>query len=132
MDTRHIVRSGAVVVAALLLLTFAFAFAPAAPCGAPAAVKSVAPAAASAAEATATSATAAPAESAAPKAEEAKTGEAKGETPHKVGNPSQSQLADLRRAWDSIPGFDLLLIAILGLIVTVGVVGFGAFKQMKV
>ncbi len=125
MDTRHIVRSGAVIVAALLLLTFAFAFPPAAASAAEATPTS-------ATEATATSATAAPAESAAPKAEEAKPGEAKGETPHKVGNPSQAQLADLRRAWDSIPGFDLLLIAILGLIVTVGVVGFGAFKQMKV
>ena len=52
--------------------------------------------------------------------------------PHVVGHPSPSQLEDLRRAWTSIPGFDLLLVSILGVVVTVGIIGFGAFKQMKV
>ena len=139
MDIRHIARAGLVVMAAVLLVTFAFA---AAPTGAPVAVKAAfaqeaaAPVAAPAAAATA----AGTAESAEPKAEEAKEGAAaegeakaeKKEIPHVVGKPSPAQLQDLRYAWASIPGFDLLLVAILGLVVTVGIIGFGVFKQMRV
>ncbi len=123
MDTRHIVRIAAVVMVATLMLTLMFA------------------ATAFAAESTSTAATAAVGAGAAPKATEAPAEGARGEAakpgakkeiPHTVGTPSQSQLADLRRAWDGIAGFDLLLVSILGMLVTVGIVGFGAFKQMKV
>jgi hypothetical protein len=120
MDTRHIVRISAIAIVAALLLTLVVAIP------------------AFAAESTSTAATTAVGAAAAPKATEAapsegaaKAGEKK-EIPHVVGHPSTSQLEDLRRAWTSIPGFDLLLVSILGIVVTVGIIGFGAFKQMKV
>lgn len=123
MDIRHITRAGLVVMAALLLLvTFALVVAP------------VGGKAAYAQEAAKPAVTSAPAAEAAP-AEAAKEGaaaEAEAEIPHKVGNPTPAQLVDLRMAWESIPGFDLLVVGILGLVATVGVIGFGAFKQSRV
>jgi hypothetical protein len=125
MDTRHIARTATVIVVAALLMAFAFAVAPLA----------LKPAYAADATKTAT-VTAAPAqgggtEAAPAEGASAKTGEKK-EIPHVVGHPNPAQLQDLRRAWSSIPGFDLLLVSIIGLIVTVGVVGFGVYKQMRI
>lgn len=130
MDIRHISRAGLVVMAAVLLVTFALAVAPV---GVKAAFAQEAAAPAAKTTAAAATTTAAPAEGA-----EAKTGEgaegaegAEAEIPHKVGNPTPAQLEELRFAWASIPGFDLLVVAIIGLVITVGVIGFGVFKQMK-
>jgi hypothetical protein len=131
MDIRHIARTASVVLVAALLLTFAFAVAPKAAQPAYAATATATKAAAAApASAAAAPAEAAPAEAA--KTEAAAGGEKKAEIPHVVGHPSPSQLADLRRSWDSIPGYDLLFLAILGLLATVGIVVFGAYKQMKI
>lgn len=124
MDTRHIVRISAIAIVAALLLTLMVAV----PAFAAESTTSAATTAVAAA-ATPKATEAAPAEGAS--GEAAKSGEKK-EIPHVVGHPSTAQLEDLRRAWTSIPGFDLLLVSILGIVVTVGIIGFGAFKQMKV
>lgn len=126
MHTKQTVRI-ATVVAAVLLLGFVF----------------VGPAMAAGAKSTAATVTAAPAnessattaaagtEAQQPAAEGAAAGAPK-EIPHVVGHPSQAQLTDLRNAWASIPGYDLLLVSILGLVVTVGIVVFAAFKQSQI
>jgi hypothetical protein len=137
MKIGHTLRTLTLVVAAAMLLMFALAAAPQAPSAAAPAVFRVAAAQAQEAAAptegdAAKAAEAAPAEEAAAgEGEAAKAEGEKKEIPHKVGNPSPAQLEDLRRSWDSIPGFDVLLVSILGLGAVVGVIGFGAFKQMK-
>jgi uncharacterized low-complexity protein len=128
MKIGHTLRTLTLVAAAAMLLMFGLAAAPKAPSAAAPAVFRVAVAQAEEASAAAQAAEGAPAEG------EAAAGEAKAEKkeiPHVVGKPSPAQLEDLRRSWDSIPGFDVLLVSILGLVVVVGIVGFGAFKQMK-
>jgi hypothetical protein len=134
MKIGHTLRSLTLVVAAAMLLMFALAVAPKAPSAAAPAVFRVAVAHAEEAAAPAEGEAAKAAEAAPAEGEAAAAGEAKAEKkeiPHVVGKPSPAQLEDLRRSWDSIPGFDVLLVSILGLGAVVGVIGFGAFKQMK-
>jgi hypothetical protein len=119
MSTKSMIGIG---LAALLLVTFAFAVAPKAPAAAPAAVKIVAASQAYAEEA-------APAEGA---AAEAKGEGEKKEIPHTTGTLTEEQKADLNAAWENVPGFNLLIVSILSLIVIMGIVGFGAFKQARV
>lgn len=118
MHTTQTLRIGMVVVAAVLLLGFVFAG------------QALAASAKPAATASATTAAPAGAEAEKPAAEGASAGETK-EIPHVVGNPSPAQLQDLRNAWAGIPGYDLLLVSILGLIMTMGIVVFAVFKQSR-
>jgi hypothetical protein len=62
---------------------------------------------------------------------ETKAGE-KAEIPHVVGHPSEAQLQELRDAWSGIPGYDILIVSILGMVITVGIIGFAAYKQSRV
>lgn len=128
MHRKQTVRIAMVVAAAVLLLGVMFAGQAMA-----AANKTTAAPAAAAAPTIESSATtaAAAAEAEQPGAEGAATGETK-EIPHVVGHPSAAQLTDLRNAWASIPGYDLLTISILGLVVMIGIVVFAAFKQSRV
>ncbi len=114
MDTRSIVRTAAVATVAMLLLTLVFAVTTAF------AEEAKAPATTAAAEAKGGEAAAG----------EAKAGEKK-EIAHTVGNLTPAQKQDLRRAWDGVAGFDLLAVSVIGLGAAAGIIGFGAFKQMK-
>jgi hypothetical protein len=55
-----------------------------------------------------------------------------GAVTHKPGHPSAQQLQDLNRAWQNPSGYNLLWVAIIGLVAVVGIVAFAAFKQQKV
>lgn len=50
---------------------------------------------------------------------------------HKPGQLTEQQLKDVDAAFTATPGYNLLIVAVLGLFVTAGVIGFAAFEQMK-
>jgi hypothetical protein len=86
----------------------------------------------------AATATAAPAEGAATEGEskgeaaaEGAEGE-KSEMDFKVGNLTEQQKADLKFAWAGTPGYDILIVSIIGMVLTVGIIGFAIVKQRSV
>lgn len=117
MDIRQIGRTAVIVFAVALLVTFAFAVAPKAPAVGP-----------SAAFAAGTAATNAAPTAAAPT--EAKA--TPSEVTHQPGKLTSEEQQDLNRAWANMGGFNLLIFAILMTIIVVGIVLFGAYKQLRV